>query len=85
MNERQRLMRKIQMYDFACDDIALYLDTHPTDQTALSQYAQYVKIYKQSMDEYNRKYGPLQQEDYNGSPMWKWIESPWPWDYEGKV
>ena len=36
MNERQTLLHKVQMYDFALVDAALFLDGHPKDAAALA-------------------------------------------------
>ena len=40
---REALMRNLQMMSFVLDDIALYLQTHPTDQDALRYYEKYRK------------------------------------------
>jgi len=68
------------MYDFATDEIVLYLDTHPSDQTALSHFAQYRDLLKQAMDEYEQKYGPLTADGFRGGNMWSWVSEPWPWE-----
>lgn len=84
MNERQKLMEKVQMYSFALVDIALYLDTHPKDAAALSQYRQTKMLYEQAMKEYSSKFGPLDQMSANDTTAWNWIDNPWPWEYEAR-
>ena len=35
MNERQKLLNRVQICGFVLDDVRLYLDSHPCDQAAL--------------------------------------------------
>ena len=34
--QREELMQKVQSYEFAINELALYLDTHPKDEKALN-------------------------------------------------
>ena len=72
------LMNNVQQLAFAINDLALYLDTHPTDMRALQLFNEYVLQYKNALNEYQRKYGPLSY--YSQINSWKWINNPWPWE-----
>ncbi len=79
MTEREVLLKRIQVCDFALNDAALYLDTHPQDAAALSYYKKYHALRRSAADDYVASYGPLSHADYNGGPRWKWVDGPWPW------
>ena len=82
MNSRQELMRKIQILHFNLYDTALYLDTHPMDQTALHYYHKIQEAKEEAESEYNACYGPLTINDVQSENKWTWIEKPWPWEME---
>ena len=46
--ERAELLRQVQMHQFAMHDLALYLDTHPTDETALEHFMQHKALCEQA-------------------------------------
>ncbi|MBO5109313.1 MAG: spore coat protein CotJB [Clostridia bacterium] len=80
MNQRDTLMRKVQMYSFAVYDAMLYLDSHPDSRCALDYYNKNKKLERQAVEEYERHFGPLT------APMdadsWQWTKGPWPWQCE---
>lgn len=80
-NEQEALLNKYRMFDFACTDIGLYLDTHPDDGEMIKLWNQYRKQADQWKKEYETRYGPLTQtgENMNVYP-WAWNMSPWPWE-----
>jgi len=79
---RQNLLREIMAIDFFLYDLALYLDTHPTDRRALLTYNDYLKKAKAMCENYERAYGPLKQARETNGIEWAWIDSPWPWEYQ---
>ena len=83
-NEKQYLLLIVQMYGFAAHDLGLYLDVFPNDSNAIKLRDKYVNLYKQSVNDYENKYGPLtlSSELLNASP-WNWASKKWPW--EGKA
>lgn len=85
MNEKERMLRAVQVCAFALNELGLFLDTHPTDKNALSNYTKFQELMNQAVKAYTEKFGPLTQFDYNGGPTWKWIDNPWPWEIESKV
>lgn len=80
MNERQRLLKRVQMYSFAVTDAALFLDTHPDNASALAYYNKYKKLYKEAADEFEAKYGPLTIMSERNNESWTWVNDPWPWE-----
>lgn len=73
-----KLLQQIRCYAFAVNDLALYLDTHPTDQKALCLHRKYCQKLKDLEDKYQKVYGPL-TINYPCN-KWRWLEEPWPWE-----
>ena len=82
MNEREKLLRRIQAEDFATLETVLYLDGHPTNKKALAFYDKHRAIAKGLRDEYEGKFGPLKIYGNNDMNDWHWIDKPWPWERE---
>ena len=83
-NDRDMLLYKIQMYNFAMKDMNLYLDIYPDDKKMLSNFQEYKKMYNELKNKYENVYGPLCTKDVVSSDKWTWIDNPWPWDKGGK-
>ena len=77
-NQRRKMAMQIRNYEFAITELALYLDTHPTDQKALCLHSKYCKECKELKDKYQKVYGPL-TINYPCN-KWRWLEEPWPWE-----
>lgn len=82
MNEREMLLKRVQICDFALNDTALFLDTNPDDQLALAYYKKYSAMRAEAVQAFTQKYGPISRSDYDGGPRWKWVDDPWPWQNE---
>jgi len=80
MLEKDKLLKKIQMYGFCIKDVSLYLDTHPTDKSGLEYFKKYNDLMKAASAEYAEKYGPLSISDVNSTTRWTWVSDPWPWE-----
>jgi spore coat protein JB len=80
--DQLEMLKQIQALQFTAVDFHLYLDTHPTDQRALADYANTVREMEQLKAVYTRNYGPLLPTDNLCEPCWRWIEEPWPWEIE---
>ncbi len=86
MSEREMALWKVQAYEFALVEVGLFLNTHPTDQMALSYFKQYRDMKHQAESDFTRKYGPITMDHVdNDLSTWKWIENPWPWERESEV
>lgn len=76
---KQTMMMDIYKTGFALNEVVLFLDTHPTNQKALSYYYQVQKAYADAKNAYQAAYGPLANDQVTGG-TWNWIEDPWPWE-----
>lgn len=74
-----QLLKNVYETGFALDDILLYLDTHPTDQDAMSYYKYVKRINEDAVKAYEQVYGPLMITQVS-SDNWSWMKSPWPWE-----
>ncbi len=74
--------QKIDAYDFAILEMALYLDTHPDDEDAMKTREAYMKKRCELIEEYEKNFGPyvVTQNDVCGD-RWTWVDDPWPWDF----
>ncbi len=80
MQERDKLLRKIQMYSFFLTDLHLYLDTHVTCKEALELFHKYKDLLAKAMQEYSEKFGPISMSQMNDKNTWTWVADPWPWE-----
>ena len=83
MNEREKLLRRVQMYDFALVDVIEYLDGHPNNTAALAYYSEMRTAYDKAAAEYEDAFGPLTAREVDTrTGSWRWIDDPWPWEGE---
>ena len=82
MNEQKKLFRMIQNESFAVYETALYLDGHPGSRRALEYFNKHNSRLAELTEKYENKYGPLTFKGNDSSDRWKWVDSPWPWEYE---
>lgn len=81
MNQQQQMLLDVQKLQFAALDIALYLDTHPNDPVALYRHKMYTEQLKQIKDAYEMEFGPMTIFSHEFGDKWRYINSPWPWDF----
>ncbi len=81
MDNRQRLMRKIQQHGFAMLEAGLYLDGHPSCPKAMQFFNKQREIYLKLVEEYETTFGPLTMKGDYGN-VWNWVQGPWPWESE---
>ena len=74
-------LSELQALNFAVQELALYLDTHREDRQALEVYRTYQQLYRQCREQYQKKYGPLNQQSADDCPDYRWLDDPWPWEY----
>ena len=67
---------------FVCHELQLYLDTHPGDAEAFAMLKAMLKLSREAKRRYEEKYGPLCAEALDGYDSFRWLESPWPWQYQ---
>ena len=78
---KNQLLYCITELQFTCIDLNLYLDTHPYDEIALSEYNFYTKKLFELKEKYNESCGPLL--NFGGSKSdypFQWIVDKWPWE-----
>ena len=75
-----KLLQELQAIDFTLLELNLYLDTHPKDYKILEQYNSCAQQRMKLADEFQLKYGPLQNFGHFYSQFpWEWSQAPWPW------
>lgn len=78
---KKEMLDWINMVSFAVVEANLYLDTHPTDQTALAYFREYSGLRNQALVDYAALYGPLTIDTALGCRnSWEWVNEPWPWE-----
>lgn len=77
VNEKADLLLKIYQYDFALNDLSLYLDLHPDNKEIYNLFKLYTEEEKKYVEIYEKKYGPMELDNspYNS---YMWDEGPWP-------
>ncbi|MBB6625598.1 spore coat protein CotJB [Clostridium gasigenes] len=78
--DKMELLKQITTSQFMKVDLALYLNTHPSDKHAIKKYNYYVMLCKGLRETYEINYGMLTQHDSSNSSLWQWISEPWPWE-----
>lgn len=71
------LLLKIYQYDFALNDLSLYLDLNPDDKVIYELFKKYTEEVNEYMDMYVKKYGPMELDESPYS-SYMWDEGPWP-------
>lgn len=94
MPERKALLQKLSEVSFCVNDLTLYLDTHPTDKSALDLFDKYQQERKQLMEEYETCFEPLTIDcvctnapvpenaltNYGDKRHFSWVDGPAPWE-----
>lgn len=75
---QKEMLHEIMSLNFAINDLALYLNTHPQDTDAIKMHNEYSKKQIFLTEEYQRLYGPLTISFISNT--WDWIDDPWPWE-----
>lgn len=81
-NEQECSLYSVMAYDFAVNDLNLYLDLNPDDKDVFEIFKKYLKEAKKLCKEYEEKYGPLTLRAVKGN-KYDWLDDPWPWDNSG--
>lgn len=80
MNDRAKLLKKVQMYSFAVTDASLFLDTHPDCADALAYYNKYKKLWEEAKKQFEAAFGPLDIDSEQNNDRWAWVDGPFPWE-----
>ncbi len=78
--ERSELLNNITELQFVCVELNLYLDTHPTDEDARSDYYNYSVMLNDLIKRYESEFGPLLGFGHSATETGCWVCSAWPWE-----
>lgn len=78
-------LTELMALDFVCQELALYLDTHPNDKDAFNTWKKVNALAKEGRKRYVEMYGPVTRTDTAKFDCWVWPEDPWPWNAGGKA
>ena len=76
---------ELMALDFVCQELALYLDTHPDDKEAFKAWKSFTALAKEGRKRYVEMCGPVKRTDTAQFESWAWPEDPWPWNACGKA
>ncbi len=79
MKTKKELLHDIQVFDFAIQEAALFLNSHPHDKQAMNEYQTYREYKNKAVAIYEKCYGPLSNRS-NLSDRWEYVYGPWPWE-----
>lgn len=82
MNTNDLLMQ-IMMLDFAVQDSALFLDTHPNDKEALNYFNEATTRLRNAKREYQRQGHTLVNREIDAYQN-DYLTAPWPWVGDNK-
>lgn len=68
--------------DFVIDELELYLDTHAEDEEAFALYQTFLAMGDEARRRYEKLCGPILQRSQLGMEKYRWLNDPWPWDYQ---
>ncbi len=75
-------LAELQALEFVVTELGLYLDTHGSDQEAFQLFRKYVALMREGRARYAEMYGPLTQADAADFDAYRWLQSPWPWEFQ---
>lgn len=73
---------ELQALEFVVLELGLYLDTHPDDAEAVQLYNQFSTLERNARAQYEERFGPLMQNSSAASGSYRWLQDPWPWNYQ---
>ena len=73
-------MTELQALEFVVQELALYLDTHPSDAEAFELFRQYSALEKEARGAYVSANGPLFRSETADCKTYTWPQDPWPWN-----
>ena len=75
-----KLLRRLQVVNFARYDTILYLDAYPDCRKALDYYHKLLEMQRRLVAEYESKHGPVTAFGHESKDSWLWTTTPWPWE-----
>ncbi len=75
-------LAELQALEFVVLELGIYLDTHPDDAEAFAMFKQYTAMEKAAKAAYETKYGPLTKSSAASGEAYRWLQDPWPWNFQ---
>ena len=72
-------LTELMALDFVCQELALYLDTHPGDAEAFKKWKSFAALAKEGRKRYVEMCGPVTRGETAMFDSWVWPEDPCPW------
>ena len=76
----QTPMTELQALEFVLQELALYLDTHPSDGEAFALFQKYTAMEQEARTAYAAANGPMMRSDTAACKTYTWPKEPWPWN-----
>lgn len=78
----QTPMTELQALEFVLQELALYLDTHPSDGEAFELFRQYAALEQEARSSFVAVGGPVSRGETAECKNWAWAKDPWPWNFQ---
>lgn len=80
-SEKMEGLLNLNQMHFAMHEINLYLDVFPNDVSAMREFGKYRDEYNRLLEDYEKKYGPLNICDANlNNVPFAWENDSFPWE-----
>jgi spore coat protein JB len=80
-NLPQTPLTELQALEFVNQELALYLDTHPSDTEAFELFKKYTALEREAHASYTATGHPISRGDSADAKTYTWMDDPWPWNY----
>ena len=81
-NDTKKLIRELQLVDFAMIETILYLDAYPCSKEALDYYHKLHAERNKLHALLNQSDRPIYAQENVSQTDWNWVKGPWPWEIE---
>lgn len=75
-------MTELQALEFVLQELALYLDTHPSDAEAFELFRQYAAMEQEARSAFATAGMPISRGETAMNKTYSWPKDPWPWNYQ---
>ena len=80
-NKKEELLYNYLSYEFALQELDLYLDIYPNNQDMIKLYNKYLDESNKSKKLYEESFGPISlNSNYLNNNTWSWLNNSWPWE-----
>ncbi len=80
-NKKEELLYNYLSYQFALQELNLYLDIYPNNQDIIKLYNKYLDESNKSKKLYEENFGPISlNSNYLNNNTWSWLNNSWPWE-----